>query len=75
MRGGSQGDAHTGGIRGFIASASLKPIKTRCKNTGKWSIRGFIASASLKPGLNVPKWDMIYSIRGFIASASLKLVI
>ncbi len=59
-------------IRGFNASASLKPIVCHLVCRARNRIRGFNASASLKPhGLDVER-PVKLSIRGFNASASLK---
>ena len=65
-------DIHS--IRGFNASASLKPGNNRGL-AGRYTpgIRGFNASASLKPEMLATGQRGGVRIRGFNASASLKL--
>ena len=63
-----------GSIRGFNASASLKPFRsTNLFSHTLTGIRGFNASASLKQRIVVlAQVGAESSIRGFNASASLK---
>ena len=63
------------GIRGVIASASLKPPAVTAAWMAAARIRGVIASASLKQRRVAAVHIGLIRIRGVIASASLKLIL